>query len=93
MQPIFLKIHSKLWCCTAGCGIRQRCRGVLGCFQRLRTRPLGQSPTAYRERLVWEETANGWVTAIRSGDEVLWLAAPNAVVAAQILNEMPEFQE
>jgi hypothetical protein len=53
----------------------------------------GSPDDSARDRLLWEETANGWVTAIRSGDEILWLAAPNAVVANQILSQMPEFQE
>jgi hypothetical protein len=53
----------------------------------------GSPDSSMRNRLVWEETANGWVTAVHSGNEVLWLAAPNAQIAAQILNELPEFQE
>jgi hypothetical protein len=53
----------------------------------------GNPDDSTNERLVWEETRLGWVTIIRSGDEVLWLMAPNAVVANQILNQMPEFQE
>jgi hypothetical protein len=53
----------------------------------------GSPDSSSAQRLVWEETANGWVTAMRSGDEVLWLAAPNERMAGQILEQMPEFQE
>jgi len=53
----------------------------------------GNPDTSTDRRLIWDETMFGWVTAVRSGDEVLWLVAPNAAVANQIFLQMPEFQE
>ncbi|HSV86007.1 MAG TPA: hypothetical protein VLH85_05495 [Levilinea sp.] len=53
----------------------------------------GDPDSSTSGRMIWEETPYGWVAVVRSGDEVLWLIAPNAEVAAQILDQMPEFQE
>jgi hypothetical protein len=53
----------------------------------------GSPDSRIGNRLVWEETPIGWVTAARSGDEVLWLVTPNAAIGDQILGQVPEFQE
>jgi hypothetical protein len=53
----------------------------------------GSPDSSTTNRLIWEETPQGWVTAVQSGDEVVWLMAPNAFVASQILDLMPEFRE
>jgi hypothetical protein len=53
----------------------------------------GSPDSSSSDRLVWEETAHGYVTTIFNNDEVLWLITPNATTADQILAEMPEFED
>jgi hypothetical protein len=53
----------------------------------------GEPDSRAADRMVWEETLYGWVTAERRGDEVWWLIAPNAELATRILDQMPAIQD